>query len=419
MISRYDRNQIYKEGILDPDYLAEVCPDLRIIKLEVPHFTADKDDKVYDPNIQSIVECIYKNGDPIYDNWVAYDIVHSGQGTSSNNYGASGRNLDLILKSYKDYGNVPYIILGDGTQVNKVALTRESVPVNYFNVKVNIASSENANNAVFAKRYNQYNPYKRPFVREDASIIPHIKDTMEFQNCVIFLKESDPDLSTHVEFNDDKWHYYAFGNIGDSKKTDETRLTDPSDRYECILEVMDNTLPNSTMPTGKVDAQGAPVYPIDPSEWCAGNSAYDSLYDDWFDEKSAAKKGEGHTDDTYGWRYLYEDGTDEENAEAKAFVEQKWKDFYEFVVTSTDEEFKAQLGDLVVLDSIMYFYLFTLRYTMTDNHAKNSFWHYGKTGEVDADKNPIRKWDLAFAYDMDTSLGIDNYGRMTYRYGYE
>ena len=79
MIERYDRNQIYKEGVLDPDYLAEVCPDLRIIKLEVPHFTADKDDKVYNKDIQSIVECIYKNGDPIYDNWVAYDIVHSGR----------------------------------------------------------------------------------------------------------------------------------------------------------------------------------------------------------------------------------------------------------------------------------------------------------------------------------------------------
>ena len=419
MIERHDRNQIYKEGVLDPDYLAEVCPDLRIIKLEVPHFTADKDDKVYDKNIQSIVECIYKNGDPIYDNWVAYDIVHSGQGTSSNNYGASGRNLDLILKSYKDYGNSPYVILGDGSRVNKVSLTRESIPTNYFNVKVNIASSENANNALFAKRYNQYNPYNRPFVREDESIIPYIKDTMEFQNCVIFLKESDPDLSTHVEFSDNNWHYYAFGNIGDSKKTDSSRLTDPSDKYECILEVMDNTLPNSTMPTGKVDEKGAPIYPIDLSEWCEGNSAYDSLYDDWFDEKSAAKKGEGHTDDTYGWRYIYEDGTDEENAEVKAYVEQKWKDFYKFVVTSTDEEFKANLGDWVVLDSVMYYYLFTLRYTMTDNHAKNSFFHYGKTGEIDTEGNPIRKWDLAFAYDMDTSLGIDNYGRMTYRYGYE
>lgn len=418
MIARYDRNQIYKEGVLDPDYLAEVCPQLRIIKLEVPWFTNDKDDKVYDASRQSIVECVYKGGDPIYDNWVAYDIVHSGQGTSSNNYGPAGRNLDLILKPYKEYGNAPYIILGDGSRVNKVSLTRESIPVNYFNVKVNIASSENANNALLQKRYNQYNPYKRPFVREDASIIPYIKDTMEFQNCVVFVKESDPDLSTHREFNDNEWHFYSMGNIGDSKKTDDTRLTDPSDPYECILEVMDNTLPNSTMPTGKVGENGAPIYPIDPSEWTVGNSAYDSLYADKFDEKAANQKENGLAD-TYGWRYIYEDGTDEVNAQAKAYVEQKWKDFYEFVVTSTDEEFKAHLGDWCVLNSVMYYYLFTLRYTMTDNHAKNSFWHYGKTGEVDSDGNPIRKWDLSFDYDNDTSLGIDNYGRMTYRYGYE
>ena len=418
MIERYDRNQIYKEGILDPDYLAEMCPQLRIIKLEVPWFTNDKDDKVYDANRQSIVECIYKGGDPIHDNWVAYDIVHSGQGTSSNNYGPAGRNLDLILKPYKDYGNEPYIILGDGSQVSKVSLTRESIPTNYFNVKVNIASSENANNALMQKRYNQYNPYKRPFVREDASIIPYIKDTMEFQNAVIFVKESDPDLTTHREFNDNNWHFYALGNIGDSKKTDASRLTDPSDPYECILEVMDNTLPNSTMPTGKADENGAPVYPIDPSEWVTGNSAYDSLHADKFDESKAADKDNGLAD-TYGWRYIYEDGTDEENEAAKAYVEQKWKDFYGFVVTSTDEEFKAHLGDYCVLNSVMYYYLFVLRYTLTDNFSKNSFWHYGKTGEVDEDGNPIRKFDLSFDYDNDTCLGIDNYGRMTYRYGYE
>ena len=400
MLARYDRNQIYKEGILDPDYLAEVCPQLRIIKLECPWFTNDKDDKVYDANRQTIIECIYKDGDPIYDNWVAYDCVHSGQGTSSNNYGPAGRNLDLIMKPYKDYGNSPYIILGDGSQVSKVSLTRESITVNYFNVKVNIASSENANNALMQKRYNQYNPYKRPFVREDASIIPYIKDTMEFQNCVIFVKESDPDLTTHREFNDNNWHFYSLGNIGDSKKTDSSRLTDPSDPYECILEVMDNTLPNSTMPTGKVDENGAPIYPIDPSEWTAGNSAYDSLYADKFDESKAADKDNGLAD-TYGWRYIYEDGTDEENDAAKAYVEQKWKDFYGFVVTSTDEEFKAHLGDWCVLESVMYYYLFVLRYTLTDNFSKNSFWHYGKSNDLDAEGNQIRKWDLCFDYDND------------------
>lgn len=429
MISRYDRNQIYKDGILDPDYLAEVCPDLRIIKLEVPHFTKDKDDKVYDANIPSIVECIYKNGDPIYDNWVCYDAVHSGQGTSSNNYGAAGRNLDIIMKPYKNYGNAPYIVLGDGTQVNKITLTRQSIPVNYLNLKVNIASSENANNALFAKRYNQFNPYKRPFVREDESIIPYIKDTMEFQNCVVFVKESDPDTSKHVEFADCEYHLYAIGNIGDSKKTDDTRLTDFDDPYECIIEVMDNTLPNSNMPTGKVDESGSPVYPINPSEWTAGNSAYDSLYADLFDEvggKDTVDGTEGGElikqnglDDTYGMRYICEDGTDEENAQYRQAVIGKWREFYGFVVTSTDEEFKSRLGEYVVLDSVMYYYLFTLRYMMTDNHAKNSFWHYGKSNDLDADGNPIRKWDLSFGYDFDTALGIDNYGRMSYRYGYE
>lgn len=420
MIKRYDRNQIYKDGILDPDHLAEVCPWLRVIKLEVPRFTKDKDDKVGGTNI----EYIYKDGDPVLDNWYATDCAHSGQGTSSNSYGPAGRNLDLILKTHKDVLNNPTITLGDGvTTVKKVSLTRDSVDTNYFNVKVNIASSENANNALLQKRYNTYNPYTRPIVRENPAEAAKVKDTMEFYNCVIFLREYST-TETHTEFADDNWHFYAIGNIGDSKKTDSSRLTDPDDPYECILEVMDNTLSNSTMPTGKVDENGAPVYPISPSEWTAGNAAYDTLHADLFDEVSAKDKENGLAD-TYGWRYIYEyddkkyADADERNAEVKAFVEGKWKEFYEFVVTSTDEEFKANLGNYCVLESILYYYLFTLRYTMTDNHAKNSFWHYGKSNDKDADGNAIRKWDLCFDYDNDTALGIDNYGRMSYRYGYE
>lgn len=414
MINRYTRNQIYQDGILTPEHLAEVCPQLRVIKLECPRFTQDKKDKV----AGTTIECIYKNGDPILDNWVAYDCLHSGQGTSSNNYGPSGRNLDLIMKKDKSVGNNPYIILGDGTRTDKVSLTRDSVPVNYYNVKVNIASSENANNALLQKRYNAYNPYKRPIVRDTPEEAAKVKDTMEFYNCVVFLKESDTDLSTHVEFADNEWHLYAIGNIGDSKKTDNTRLTDMNDKYECILEVMDNTLPLSTMPTGKIDDNNAPVYPIPVSEWTVGNSAYDALQSETFVEASSDEKVNGLAD-TYGWRYIYENGTDEENAEVKSYVENKWREFYKFVVTSTDEEFKAHLGDYCVVDSILYYYMFVLRYTMVDNFAKNSFWHYGKTGEVDDSGNPIRKWDLCFDYDNDTGLGIDNYGRMSYRYGYE
>ena len=359
MVSRYKRNQIYDENSqLTPEILAEKCPQLRIIKLEAPHFTNNKSDKVTETTIQYI----YKNGDPILDNWTAYNCMHSGQGTTSNEYGAAGRNLDLIMNKSGIDGVDPDIILGDGSHVKKISLTRNSVDVNYLNVKVNIASSENANNALLQRRYNDYNPYIRPAKKNDSKV----KDTMEFHNCVVFIKESDPDLTTHREFQDNEYHFYAIGNVGDSKKTDKTRLNDPTDPLECIVEIMDNTFPNSTFPG---DEEGLANLEKDP-----------------FDESM-----------TYGWRYSYDD----EDPEVTGPCIEAWKNFYKFVVNSTDEEFKANLGNYFVVDSALYFYLFTTRYTMIDNRAKNTFWHYGKCDDG------AYRWDLCFDYDNDTALGIE------------
>ena len=182
--------------------------------------------------------------------------------------------------------------------------------------------------------------------------------------------------------------FYAIGNIGDSKKSDKSRLTDPNDRYECIVEIMDVELPLSDFPRGNV--------------------AISTLESEKFDEKG-----------TYGWRYIWKSGTDEEKAEVFNYCKQKWIDFYKFVVNSTDAEFYANLKDYFVIDSALFYYLFTTRYTMVDNRSKNTFWHYGWTGEYDAQGNKVRKWDLSFNYDNDTSLGINNYGDMVYRHGLE
>lgn len=205
-----------------------------------------------------------------------------------------------------------------------------------------------------------------------------VKSTMEFYNCAVFLKENDPDLSTHREFNDTKWHFYAIGNIGDSKKTDITRLDDPTDPNECIIEIMDNTLPNSTFPG---DAAGIAA-----------------LNADKFDENG-----------TYGFRYEIDDITDSQQA---ANI-QAWKDFYNFVVSSSDADFVANLGNYFVVDSALYYYLFIERYTMIDNVAKNSFWHRAKGADG------VYRWDLNFDYDNDTGLGIDNSGREIFTYGKE
>jgi hypothetical protein len=426
MLSRFNRNQIYNDNNkLDPDVLAEKCPWLRVYKLSAPHFTNNKSDKVKNTKIQQL----YKAGDPVLDNWTCYNAQHSGQGTSSNNYGAAGRNLDFIMN--KDGA---YFELGDGTTTSAITLTRESAPVAYLNAKVNIASSNNLTNALLANRYNRFNPYRRPFVDRDGINTDFIKDTMEFHNCVIFIQETDPDFSTHREFADNNWHFYAIGNIGDSKKTDNTRATDPDDRYECCVEIMDVGLPLSDFPADTmIDAMG---YSVDEKDstikhytW-AKDENLGILYEKQEDgtyvltsdtsvnlEKTyyvdILEHDDFSEDYTYGWRYLWEDGTDEENEEVFNHCKQKWIDFYRFVTTSSDEEFKANLKDYFVVDSALYYYLFTTRYCMVDNRAKNTFWHYGKAADG------IYKFDLCWDYDNDTSLGLNNYGKQVYRYGLE
>jgi hypothetical protein len=426
MISRHDRNQIYDEnGNLTPDSVAKACPHLKVIKIDAPYFTADKNEMVKNTN----VECAHTGGDPVLDNWIARNCYHSGQGTTSNEYGFAGRNLNIYMcfDGVYQHKRVTYdpeyiteLTLGDGTTVSdgtgKVTLTRGSIPNSLYNIKVNIASSENANNAKLAMLYDRYLPYTPVSKRRD----PKAKTTMEFVNCVVFIRENDPDISKHREFQDTEWHFYALGNIGDSKDTDQTRTYDPDDHMEFVVEISDNTKPNSIFPTGVAYADGEMVYPITPSQWVPGNPAYDSLYDNF--------------DETFEFRYTHPDITD---AEEVACVD-IWKDFYKFVVTSTNEEFKEHLKDWFVEEAAIYGYLFTEHFTMTDNRAKNTFWHWAKVyisqaeatamGEEKAKRYTIDDaaaaihdgyrldfWD----YDNDTSLGINNSGELTQPYGKE
>lgn len=205
--------------------------------------------------------------------------------------------------------------------------------------------------------------------------------------------------------------FYAIGNVGDSKKTDDTRVNNKRDPKECVVEIMDVDKPLSTFPTGK---EGNTICPV--SEWKSGNTAYDVLYSSEYvyDEEGKFKS---FGKESYEFRYEMKDIADEQR-EANINA---WRELYKFIVTSTDKEFHDNLKKYFVVDSALYYYLFTERYTMVDNRAKNSFWHYGKVyistseaatlGETEASYYIIDdeqaefadgyRWDLTFGYDFD------------------
>ena len=431
MIARYNRNNIYNEngglvstsasGDFSVDALMKAAPDLRYIFIEVPQFTNDKDNKIDGCNVYFR----YPAGTRPHDNWDCTGVRHRGQGTSSNLYGYAGRNIDLCMdrdESLFTYTNEE----GEIVESSTITLTDTSVPTDYLNIKVNIASSENANNAQLARRFNEYQPFLRYARKKDSKV----KDTMEFYNCVVFIRETSTDPSVpHREFNDTNWHFYAIGNVGDSKKSDDTRVNNKKDPKEHVVEISDADKPLSAFPTGK---EGHAVCP--PAEWKAGNTAYDILYSNEYvyDEEGAFESFGGKT---YEFRYEMKDITEEQR---QANID-TWRDLYTFIVTSTDEEFYANLKNYFVVDSALYYYLFTERYTMVDNRGKNSFWHYGKVyisneeavalGETEASYyiiddemaaiNDGYRYDLTFGYDMDTALGIDNTGDFVFPYGKE
>ena len=451
MSSRYLRNQIYYAGQSsfggkeqDLIALAEACPDLRIYLVSAPYFTNNKSDKVGNTTIK---QWYFKNGkDSLYDNWVAEGCTHNGQGTSSNEYGYSGRNLEFNMKKTE------FTLADNLTKVSKVPLTPTSVPTNYFNFKINIASSENANNALLQKRFDRYLPYTSLASEKDD----RVKNTMEFYNCVVFIQETNEDLSTHREFNDTDIHFYGIGNIGDSKKTDSTRVNDKEDPNEFCVEIMDWNRYLSSFPADTMI--NAMSFSVDPETeekiyvW-AKDENLDILYELIDGEYvltsdstvnynkvyyvDILEHDDFSEDFNYGWRYIqteYEKGdevdgveiTEEQadalNKEFQAPLKQKWIEFYRFITRDLttngveDSEkvaaWKAEFQDWFILDAALYYYLFTLRYTMVDNRAKNSFWHYGKCSDG---KYRFDFWD----YDNDTALGIDNAGKLEIPFGVE
>ena len=250
MLDRYERNDIMdkERGIISPSRLAEKNPDCRVHVYDISRMTLNKKDK--------IKKCTYKQyhggNTPIL---TADNVTIKVQGTSSASYGLAAFNLDSEFESgFK---------LADGTVSEGWSMNPNSIPVNYFCTKVNVASCEHASNTLNQEWQNRYQPYKT-VLREKN---PNARDTMEFVPGVLFIQDhntqkdmenSNNFISNNVFAEIDGYvtddpettglypRMYSICNMGNSKKNVEV-LHDTTNPIEYCIEVADNQKPMQWM----------------------------------------------------------------------------------------------------------------------------------------------------------------------------
>ena len=250
MVDRYNRNDILNaNGEIDYQKLATVNPDLHVLCLDLNRMSTGKKDNT----VAYSVRHIYNRGGA-NQCFTINNACVTIQGTSSVGYLESAGNVDINFKYNRTFtsDNVSYttgdVEFDDGTSsTSGFAMTTNSIPVDYMNVKVNVASSENANNACIADWYNTYQPWLSP-VRAKKS---KARDTMEFVPGVIFIRDrsgnlfyteqQDTQTGQTVRIPDTQnYHMYGICDIGNSKKNTKV-FHDTTNPIACCVEVSNNT----------------------------------------------------------------------------------------------------------------------------------------------------------------------------------
>lgn len=407
MVSRYNRNDVLLDagstGSLNSisySKLAVQAPDLRIHLWDIPRMTDGKKDYVDGCSYQQI----YTNGEARHQ-ISAEGVRISIQGTSSVNYKDSGANTDgNFLQGFTD---------GNGNHIDTYSMTDDSIGVKYFNTKVNIASCENINNMCLAEWYNRYQPYQTLWRQKN----PLGRDCMELHMGVQFIKDQ-----SHGLFNDDEYHMYAICNMGNSKKN-LTVFHDIDNPLECCIESLDNNS-NYCLMVPNYDESGS-VIPFDTAQ-LDSEDFFEFRYPDnptnamknafvefvtWMTESNPSlATGNALTSPiTYGAYTFKGHGNGGTEVLAGTTI-----DTYAGTYTHDTYEYRmakmlSECEDHLIMDAMVFHYVFVEEHTMVDNVCKNTFW-----GTED-----LQHWQLCKNYDNDTADGNDNNGKLIVPFGCE
>ena len=384
MARRYLRNDIYNtDGSINLSKLSRNNPELRVIHLKADRMTSGKEDAV-----TADLELSYAAGGDRH-HLIAQGVTFKAQGTSSLEYILAALNLDV------DFSTATRFINGLGEPLTEYAMTDNSVPVSYFNLKANVASSESCNNVCLAEEYNLWNPYVCDPKRQDR----RVRDTVEGHPCAVFFTstaQSTIQVGARMVQPGETILYFV-GDMNNSKKNFAVFGQD-NGKYpeQCCVEVMNNT----ELPCRFREEIS------DDEVWKDGN----------FEFRFPKEPTEGMKAAFIAMqRWVV--STDRDAATGAAFqvpVELEGTVYAGDTAQYRAAKFRSQFADYFVPEAMDFHYLFTDENCMTDNRAKNLFFCHEYVPELED-----YRWSVRCDYDNDTGLGNDNSGGLTFGYGLE
>ena len=282
------------------------------------------------------------------------------QGTSSQFY---------ARKNYKIKYKNGFDMTSSGEHVDDYMLTDGTIPTNTFTFKADVASSEGANNVELVRLYNDACPYKTPpqktdnRVRQGIDGFPIVIFWNDGQNVTFVGKyNANHDKGTPEVFGfedgDESWETLNNSGVWALWQSADYSGNGWLSDFEARYPE-DNTNPTS------LQALAAWIVTTDQSK-ATGNALSQSYTD---------VDGNVHTVDNAAYRLA---------------------------------KFRTEAHNYMELDSVLFYYLFTELFLMVDSRAKNAFPSF-----LGGDK-----WCF-LPYDMDTAIGIDNQGTLTYGYSLE
>lgn len=376
MVARYQRNNIYDQnGNIDIQKLINARPNLRVLHIEAERMTTGKKD-----DVPSKVTHYYKEGGDLH-NFTATGVAMRAQGTSSMQYGAAAYNLDLEFINGFNFA--------DGSFSNFYSMTEKSIGVNYFNIKLNVASSENANNVIMADEYNHFQPYLNPARQAD----PNVRDTVEGHPCAVFFTNTgtEPTVVSSITVRPGETIFYGCGDMNNSKKNFAV-FGQGGNPKQCCVEILNNTNNQCLFKLDDLSAE----------DW-SGDYSFEFRY-----PKKPTEEMKTAWQRVLSW-VVSTDTTAATNATLSEAATYNNVEYTTDSVAYRQAKFVAEFEDYFIKDSVLFHYLFTERHSMVDNRAKNVF----------VSTDDLIHWDFTKDYDNDTADGNDNEGGLTLSYGME